>query len=115
MSTIHQPHTGTVIRDENWAALRDDPRMNPLRTAIYLQLIQDGALTTEDIARRLERPLLTVRPRVTELLQIGWIRCAGRRGRSGLYEAVPVAEIAAMLQDEARQRDHQPGQLPLPL
>lgn len=105
MTTIHQPHTGTVIRDENWAVIRDDPWLSPLRAAIYLQVLQDGPLTTRDIARRIERPLLTVRPRVTELLQSRWIRCAGRRGRSGLYEAVPVADIAAMLQDEARQRD----------
>jgi len=53
-------------------------------------------LTTRELARAMARSEPTsIRPRVTELCQMGLARCVGRRGGEGIYEAVSLTEAKA--------------------
>lgn len=49
-------------------------------------------LTTDAIAQRAGLPLLTVRPRVTELCQVGLAEFVDRDGHHGRYRAVNLRE-----------------------
>ena len=52
--------------------------------------------TTRNIAYAMARSEPTsIRPRVTELVQLGLARCVGVRDGEGLYEAIPLDEARA--------------------
>ncbi len=50
----------------------------------------DAPMTTNAIATAAGIPLLTVRPRVTELCQAGLAEFVGRDGHHGRYRAIPL-------------------------
>lgn len=52
-----------------------------------------GPCTTEDLAALSGIPLLTLRPRNTELVQLGFVVLAGGNKRSGVYRAATDAEV----------------------
>ena len=96
------------IKRLNWDQLRS--RVSGLRERVYLWLLdkQPEYFTTQAIADALEINLLTVRPRVTELVQLGFVRCVGRNWqKEGLYEAVPVASVQSS-HESRREKEHQP-------
>lgn len=64
------------------------------RLATYQSLTIWGPVTTRRLAEFMRRDILTVRPRVTELCQMGLARLADKAGsgREGLYVAVPLVE-----------------------
>lgn len=107
----HQHHApapapdGRGISRNNWEILRAGPLLREARAAVYLALYAGGPGTTEEIATRAGLGLLTVRPRVTELVQDGLARLVGRAGRCGVYEAVPPAEYLRAVEAEARGWD----------
>lgn len=87
--------TTAKIRGENHR--RAAGSRTQLQERIWQSLAHDGPTTTRGIEERLGIPLLTVRPRVTELVQLGFARLAGKTGHEGIYEAcrpepAPVAE-----------------------
>ena len=88
------------IRNEVWADILG--RLDGDRLKVYEELRAAGACTTRELARRMEWDLNNVAPRVTELGQIGLCVCVGRRGKSGVYEAVHREE--ARVAFEAAQR-----------
>jgi DNA-binding MarR family transcriptional regulator len=58
---------------------------------------QHGPCTTRELAERSGIDLLTLRPRTTELLQIGYIReVADVPGKEGVYESLPESEAFAI-------------------
>lgn len=87
----------TDIRDLNWTQIRD--HLTPARMRIHETLQRVGQSTSMDLAERAGLSLWSVRPRMTELAQMGLVRCVGhivRRGkRHGVYEAVGLVEAEA--------------------
>lgn len=80
------------IRKDNFMEMR--ARLPRLQREVHAALAAHGPLTTLELAGIMGRSVLTVRPRVTELAGLGLAKCVGRRGRDGVYEAVPAHEAA---------------------
>ena len=86
-------------RNATWDAICG--RVAGLRSATYLALLLHGPCTTRDLARKSNFDLLTIRPRVTELIQLGFallVEDAGGRGTEGTYRALSVVEAQALFQ-----------------
>lgn len=66
-----------------------------LRALCWFALGKYGPGTTRQIADWTGLDLLTVRPRVTELCDLGFAYLSGRVGREGVYAARDYAEAAA--------------------
>ncbi len=86
--------TPEQIRDANWAEIKEHVTGDRERCWTSLMLAA-RAMTTRQLSVRMEMDLLTVRPRVTELVQLGLVRCAGKEGHDGTYEAVSLVEAQA--------------------
>jgi len=66
-----------------------------LRLSVYEALLEHGPCTTRELARVSEIDILTVRPRITELCQFGFVvedEATDRRGHEGTYRALTLAE-----------------------
>jgi predicted transcriptional regulator len=88
-----------------------------LRAEVYEAMLNhcgptNNGLTTRGLANIIGIDLLTVRPRVCELVQLGFAECVGhtRRGRSheGVYRAVPRAVIEQQCAERAAKGDLEP-------
>jgi DNA-binding transcriptional regulator YhcF (GntR family) len=93
-------------------------RMDATRAALYNAMLADGrALTTREIAALTGVDLLTVRPRVTELVQMGFVECESRityfgfnpqsaipnpQSREGRYRALSHFEALRVYEGRAR-------------
>jgi len=82
----------TEIRDESFAALRPEV-LTGCRRTVFEALLAGEPCTTRELADRIGMSLLTVRPRVTELLQSGLVVLAGKRGHQGVYRGVRESEV----------------------
>lgn len=80
----------TDPRDMNWKEICE--HLDGARQRIYGWLLTHGPATTMQITDGTKIPLLTVRPRVSELAALGWVECIGRDGRKGSYIARSFAE-----------------------
>lgn len=86
--------TPEQIRDANWAELKDQVAGD--RERCWTSLMLTGRpITTRQLAAKMELDLLTVRPRVTELVQLGFAECTGKEGHEGLYRARSLQEAQA--------------------
>lgn len=81
------------LRNENFEALF--ARVTELRFAAWAALKMYGPGTTREIAAASRMDLLTFRPRVTELCDLGFAYLAGRAGREGVYAARDYEEARA--------------------
>jgi predicted transcriptional regulator len=86
------------------------------RLATYTALLVHGPATTRQLAGIMGRDILSVRPRVTELLQLGFVDlvedpAADHRAREGTYRALPGSEARAGI--EARIASARSPQLDL--
>jgi hypothetical protein len=81
------------LRNLTWQTVQ--PLLNGQRLAVLQAWRAHGPGTTEHIALRAGISLLNVRPRTTELYQLGLLVLAGRNGTEGIYRAVPEAECHA--------------------
>lgn len=72
-------------------------RLVYLRLSVWEALAHHGPCTTRELARECGFDLLTVRPRVTELVQMGFAVCVNEdeAGKEGIYRALTVAEAEA--------------------
>ena len=90
--------TPSEFRDETWAAVAG--RLHGMRSYLYTELTCRGPLTTRQVAYETGVELLTVRPRICELVKMGLAELAPEhlqtQGTEGVYQAVPL--------DVARQR-----------
>lgn len=80
----------TQIRNESFVTLRDS--LNAMRREVLVALAQHGPCTTRQLAERSGRDILTVRPRVTELCELGLVLMDGRAGHEGIYRIASQAE-----------------------
>lgn len=86
------------------ATFRDiTARLVNLRASIYEALIDHGPCTTRQLARDCGIDLLTVRPRVTELYQLGLAVLVESDHHEGIYRALTLAEAEAAF--DARQAE----------
>lgn len=90
----------TDIRNMAWRDIL--ARVEGERARVYWALSNNGPCTTEVLAMKMEISVLSVRPRVTELCQLGLAELAGRTGHEGIYKAVAF-DIASQ-RHEARQQ-----------
>jgi DNA-binding IclR family transcriptional regulator len=86
-----------TIRDLNWQQLHE--RVRGLRLAVLEALRMAGPCTTRELAARSGLDLLTVRPRVTELEQLGFVECIGG-GSEGIYRVRTHDELLAHFRAE---------------
>ena len=97
------------LRNENWASMMG--RMEGLRKVVYGQLAKHGPCTTRRLAEVSGIDLLTVRPRVTELVSLGLVELIRAEGGQGVYMAnhLEIAEAKFI----EMQRAAQQGQMKL--
>lgn len=79
------------IRDMNWDEMAG--HLSGLREKVYNALAKHGPCTTCELAGASGISLLTVRPRMTELCQLGFADCTGKTSHDGVYVAVPVPVV----------------------
>lgn len=85
-------------------------RVAGLRHLVWEALDKYGPCTTRQLAAHLQMDLLTVRPRVTELCELGFAALSGQSGREGIYRARTFQEAEHFHAERSRDR-----QLALPL
>ena len=78
------------LRNETWETLQT--RITGLRLMILDAWRCHGRCTTRELADRAGLDILTVRPRTTELVEMGMVRCVDRVEHEGIYEARTEAE-----------------------
>lgn len=83
----------TQIKTENFEAIF--ARVQGLRALCWFALAKHGPGTTRQIAGWTGLDLLTVRPRVTELCDLGFARLAGKQKREGIYMACTYEQARA--------------------
>ena len=93
----------TEVRDMTWEEIQSS--LDGRRAYIWTFLRQHGAATTSVIADKTGISLLTVRPRVCELVQAGLAECIDRRHKEGVYRALSLEEARARF-DEACREGH---------
>lgn len=80
----------TTHRDATFRDLKN--KLICLRLSVWEALGQHGPCTTRELARECGIDLLTVRPRVTELVKLGFAVCEDLEGHEGTYRALTLAE-----------------------
>lgn len=72
-------------RNITWDGIQN--RITGNRAAVLAALRAHGPATTRELAAAMKWDILNVRPRVTELLQLGFVECLDRPGPEGHYLA----------------------------
>lgn len=78
------------LRNETWESLQ--ARVIGARRTVLNAWRNLGRGTTRDLSARAAISILQVRPRTTELVQLGLVRLVDQIGHEGVYEALPDAE-----------------------
>ena len=78
------------IRNETWDSLKS--RVTGLRYMVLEAFRVHGRGTTREVASRAGMDILTFRPRATELVDLGFLRCVSQNGHEGVYEAISDTE-----------------------
>lgn len=94
------------FRNATWRDIQG--RLVSLRASVYEALLEFGPCTTRELTKYCDVDLLTIRPRMTELVQLGFAECLDERGGEGTYRALTTTEAEAMF--HARQREAQDPQ-----
>lgn len=83
------------FRNATFADLQE--RLTAQRAQVLEAWRTQGGCTTAELANRAGLPLLTLRPRTTELVQLGYVMLAeaGKQGHEGTYRVRTEAELAA--------------------
>jgi len=89
-------------RNESWE--RVQARLVLDRARVHSALITSGPCTTRHLAAKMGWDILNVRPRVTELVQIGFAALVDRAssGYEGVYRALPFAEAKRNFEEKRR-------------
>lgn len=98
-------------RDATWRDIQG--RLCSLRASVYEALLEFGPCTTRELTKYCDIDLLSIRPRMTELVQLGFAVCLDERGTEGTYRALTVTEAEALF--TARQLAAQDPQAMLTL
>jgi len=86
------------FRNNTFSEIRS--RISGDRAAVLSALRDFGPCTTRSLAQCMQWDILRVRPRVTELCQLGFVRCLERAGHEGQYRACTEAEAEAFFSGE---------------
>jgi predicted transcriptional regulator len=84
------PNSPTALRDHNFDSLR--ATLDERRRGVLYALAQHGPCTTRQLALSARMDILSIRPRVTELKDLGLITYVGREAGEGVYAVTPQAE-----------------------
>lgn len=95
----------TDIRDQTWDEIRG--RITGQRLAVYEGYRAHGPCTTLHLASRICLSGYTVRPRTTELFQVGLVRLVGRDRGQGIYAAVTIEEARREHERRAQAKPEQ--------
>lgn len=99
-------------RNANWQDIQD--RLTGLREQVFEAWQLHGPCTTEELAERSGISILTLRPRTTELYQLGFIRLADQAaGHSGIYRAATTGETMEDFRRRSREATDRQTILPL--
>ena len=101
--------TTTDIKRDNWQAIAE--QLTDRRLAVWRALIHRGESTSRKLANTMDEDVLTIRPRLTELLQLGFVVLTGKQGHEGTYRACSVEE--AHKEFSARQNPNPQTELKL--
>lgn len=85
----------TDIRDRNFEELKNS--LEESRARVYRAWLARGAGTTRSVALESGIDLLNVRPRTTELVQLGLLELIRVDGHEGVYQARTQAEWEAWI------------------
>lgn len=88
------------FRNETFSQIQG--RLDNDRLSVLEALKARGPLTTRALAEAMGWDVLNVRPRVTELAQLGAVVVEGAAGREGIYRALSLGEWADWF-----EREHQ--------
>jgi DNA-binding MarR family transcriptional regulator len=72
------------------------PKMRELHRLILAALANHGALTADEIADRLSRHVLTIRPRLTELKELGYVESARITRPSAIGNSMRVMRLTQL-------------------
>lgn len=89
------------FRDATYATLRE--QLTGMRDVVFQAWIKHGPCTTEELATRAGLSILTLRPRTTELVQLGFVRLADVQpaGKgSGVYRMARSEEVLGYLREQ---------------
>jgi predicted ArsR family transcriptional regulator len=103
----------TDYRNDTWDAVQ--LRVNHKRRAVLAGLRAFGPCTTRQLADRMKADILAVRPRVTELVQLGFVALATDTkagGHEGVYRA--FSDDEALAQFHARQAEERTSEAAQP-
>lgn len=87
-------------RNETFENVKD--RIAGDRKLVFEALKEYGPCTTRGLAECMEWDILNVRPRITELCQIGFVECMQIAGGQGIYRAVEDQEAEALFRKTQR-------------
>jgi len=93
-------------RNLTWADI--ESRLAGMRERVYWGFVNHGPCTTLQLAARAQISLLTLRPRTTELVDLGLVEMVGMDGHDGVYKAVLLQVVRERLtrpSAPARQMD----------
>lgn len=100
-------------RNATFAEIRD--RIAGDRARVLEAWRVHGPCTTEDLAARSGIPILTLRPRTTELRQLGFVILAAGKGHSGVYRSATADEALAFFHEQQGAAHGRPVQQSLGL
>lgn len=98
------------IRDAKWTEI--EKQVTGQREMVYTSLLACGRCTTDALAAHMHKSVLSVRPRVSELYDLGLVALVGKDGHNGIYEAIPVF-VARQAHEQRRAAQAQGTQLTL--
>lgn len=95
------------LRDLTWETLQ--PMLRAVRGDVLAAWRRHGPCTTAQLAEKCGSiTILTIRPRTTELYQLGLLELTSRDGTEGIYTAVPAERAQAAF--EAARRAAMPAE-----
>jgi hypothetical protein len=98
----------TDFRDETWSLVRQ--RLQGRMASVYSAWFVHGPATTRQLAELSGIDILNVRPRTTDLCDIGLVMVVGGEGGEGVYRVRTQSEWEHWMED---QRPSVDGQLRL--
>jgi predicted transcriptional regulator len=78
----------TTIRNQTWDSIQE--RLTGDRFQVWQALCASTPVTTRELAGIMGRRCEDVRPRVTELCQMGLAVCIGRTNKEGRYQGIDI-------------------------
>lgn len=103
----------TTARAQTWEEIRST--LQRRRLAAYSAWQQWGPGTTREVAEKSGIDLLTLRPRTTELLQLGFLVETGLTAGQGIYQALTEDQAIHAWQQRQQAEKLTAHQLPLQL